>query len=84
MNTDLNVTGSSMVDCIAASASAQHIEAPINKNNNLLDSCRGFFCQDEIFCAEVEISDRFHIPPLAVPRRPGQAKYMLFPALTNF
>jgi hypothetical protein len=29
---------SKMVNCVSASASAQHIEAPVNTNNNLPDS----------------------------------------------
>jgi len=32
-----------MVNCV--SASAQHIEAPINTNNNRSNSWSGFYCQ---------------------------------------
>jgi hypothetical protein len=47
-----------MVNCVSASASAQHIEAPIITNNNLPDSGSGFYCQDQYFFAGVEISGR--------------------------
>jgi hypothetical protein len=54
-----------MVNWVSASASAQHIEAPINTNNNLLYNQSRFCCQDFFFApglqygANLSIAQRF-------------------------
>jgi hypothetical protein len=44
-----------MVNCVSASASAQHIEAPINTNTALADSWSGLYCQHYFFDVELSI-----------------------------
>jgi hypothetical protein len=50
---------SKMVNCVSALAVAQHIEAPINTNNNYPNNQKGVLLSRLIFFAGVEISGRF-------------------------
>ncbi len=42
-----------MVNCVSASATAQHIEAHISTNNNLLYNQGELYCQYRFFAVEL-------------------------------
>jgi hypothetical protein len=50
-----------MVNCVSVSAAAQHIEAPIDTNNNYPKKQRGFCCQDYFFAPGLKLQDNSNI-----------------------
>ena len=63
----LNADKSKTVNCVPASATALHTEAPINANNNYPNNQSRFCCQDYFFTSGLQFQANSSPPPANLP-----------------